>query len=265
MASFFAGPRPRLFAHRGASGERPENTTIAFRSTVELGISYTELDVHASRDGHIVVIHDNTVERTTNGRGKVQDLTLYELQKLDAGYWFSLDEGKTFPFRTAGITIPVLAEILTAFPSLKFTIEIKQKDPPIEEQVVAVVCACGRTEDVILASEHDQVLARIRFLAPEIATSFATGEAIDFFQRAATGQLSDYRPPGQALQIPLDFQGMPLVTAEFLTAAHTVGCEMHVWTINEPQEMKRLLDLGVDGIMSDFPDRLLAVTWQCHS
>src|SRR5262249_28722024 len=152
-------------------------------------------------------------------------LTLDELQKLDAGYWFSLDEGKTFPFRTAGVTIPLLAEILTAFPSLKFTLEIKQKDPPIEEQVLAVVRACGRTEDVILASEHDEVLARVRFLAPEIATSFASGEAIDFFQCAVTGQLLHYRPPGQALQIPLEFQGMPLVTAEFLAAAHTVGCE----------------------------------------
>jgi glycerophosphoryl diester phosphodiesterase len=259
MPTFFAGRKPRLFAHRGASGEAPENTLIAFQRAVELGIVYAELDVHASRDGHVVVSHDATLERTTNGHGQIRKLSLAELQTFDAGYHFSSDGGQTFPFRATGVKIPTLGEILERFPTLHLTIEIKQTDPPIEELVLAAVRACGRENHVVLASEHDAVLVRVRALAPEIATSFAYAEVLDFIQRVAANQLVGYQPPGQALQIPPVFQGIPLVTAQTVAAAHALGCEMHAWTIDEPQEMKRLLDLGVDGIMSNFPDRLLEV------
>lgn len=265
MHAFFAGGRPRLFAHRGASGEGPENTRAAFQRAVEIGVSYVELDVHASRDGHVVVIHDETLERTTNGRGRVRDHALADLQRLDAGYHFSLDGGQSFPFRSSGVTISTLAEVLRAFPTLNFTVEIKQTDPPIEEQVIATVRTSGLEERVILASEHDRVLARVRALSPATATSFASGEVVDFIQRVATDRLAGHRPPGQALQIPPEFLGVPLVTAQTVAAAHAVGCEVHVWTINDPEEMQRLLTLGVDGIMSDFPARLLAIAQGHHS
>jgi glycerophosphoryl diester phosphodiesterase len=259
MTNFFTGPKPRLFAHRGASGEVPENTMAAFRRAIDVGVSYAELDVHATRDGQIVVIHDETLERTTNGKGKVQEHSLAELQQLDAGYWFSADDDQQFPFRAAGVRIPTLAEVLRGSPALRFTVEIKQVEPPIEELVIAVVRDCGRAEDVILASEHDRIITRVRELAPEIATSFAVGEVVDFIQRVSTSQLAEYHPAGLALQIPPEFHDVPLVTAETMTAAHALGLEVHVWTINEPQEMERLLNLGVDGIMSDFPGRLREV------
>jgi glycerophosphoryl diester phosphodiesterase len=259
MTRYFTGPYPRLFAHRGASGEAPENTFPAFRRAVELGIEYVELDVQASRDGHIMVIHDETLERTTNGPGAVRAQTLAELQQWDAGYWFSRDDGQTFPFRGVGVVLPPLAETLRAFPTLKFTIEIKQDDPPIEEHVIATIRACARSETVLLASGHDHVMQRVRALAPDIATSLSTGEMMELHQRGLTGQLAGYRAPGQALQIPPEYQGMPLVTPESVALAHRLGCEVHVWTINDPRDMKRLFDLGVDGVISDFPDRLLAV------
>ena len=259
MPTFFAGSTPRLFAHRGASGKAPENTLIAFQRAVELGIVYAELDVHASHDGHVVVSHDPTLERTTNGHGQIREMSLVELQRFDAGYYFSSDSGQTFPFRAAEVKIPTLTEVLEQFPTLHFTIEIKQTDPPIEELVLATVRACGREDHVVLASEHDAVLARVRALAPEIATSFAYAEVLDFIQRVAANQLVGYQPPGQALQIPPVFQGIPLVSTQTVAAAHALGCEMHAWTIDDPQEMKRLLNLGVDGIMSNFPDRLLEV------
>jgi glycerophosphoryl diester phosphodiesterase len=257
MFSFFAGPT--LFAHRGASGEAPENTLVAFQRAVTLGIIYAELDVHASRDGVVVVSHDATLERTTNGHGKIQDYSLVELQKVDAGYHFSPDGGNTFPFRSTGVQIPTLVEVLQSFPIMCFTVEIKQTDPPIEEQVIAAVQECGRAAHVILASEHDAVLARVRALASEIATNLGYGEVVDFIQRVATNQLEDYCPPGQALQIPPEFQGIPLVTSQTVAAAHALDCEMHVWTIDDHEEMDRLLDLNVDGIMSNFPGRLLEV------
>jgi glycerophosphoryl diester phosphodiesterase len=259
MRTFFEGRKPRLFAHRGASGEAPENTLVAFQRAVELGMSYAELDVHASRDGIVVVSHDATLERTTNGRGHIRELYLTELQTFDAGYHFSSDNGETFPFRATGVKIPTLIAVLESFPTLHLTIEIKQVDPPIEELVIAAVRSCGHEEHVILASEHDAVLARVRALAPEIASSFAYGEVVEFIQRVTTNQLSDYRPPGQALQIPPEFQGIPLVTAQTVAAAHALNCEMHVWTIDDPLEMEQLLDLDVDGIMSNFPGRLLEV------
>jgi len=258
-ASFFSGFSPRLFAHRGASGEAPENTLAAFRRAVALGIEYIELDVHLSRDGHVVVIHDATLERTTNGSGRVQEQILAQLQQWDAGYRFSPDGGQTFPFRATGITVPTLAEVFQQCPGVKFTVEIKPQEPGIEEHVIAVVRACEREADVILASEHDRVLQRVRGLAPDLATSFAYGEVLDFIRRVTTGQLVDYRPPGHALQIPPEFQGVPLVTEQTLAVAHECGCEMHVWTINDAREMVRLLDLGVDGVMSDFPGVLLEV------
>jgi glycerophosphoryl diester phosphodiesterase len=259
MNPFFTRTKPRLFAHRGASGEAPENTLAAFRRAVALGSEYIELDVHLSRDGHIVVIHDATLERTTNGSGRVQEQTLAQLQQRDAGYRFSPDGGETFPFRATGVTVPTLAEVFQQCPGIKFTVEIKQQEPAIEEQVIAVVRACEREADVILASEHDRVLHRVRRLAPDLATSFAYGEVFDFIQRVATEELADYRPPGHAVQIPPEFQGVPLVTEQTLTVAREFDCEMHVWTINDAREMGRLLDLGVDGVMSDFPGVLLEV------
>lgn len=259
MSNFFTGPTPRLFAHRGASGEAPENTLPAFQRAADLGIMYVELDVHLTRDGHVVVFHDDTLERTTNGHGQVKDHTLVKLQRLDAGYYFTPDDGKTFPFRGQGVTISPLTEVLCRFPHIRFTVEIKQKDPPIEEQVIAVVRECGVADTVVLASEHDAVITRVRSLAPGVATNCAAGEVFDFIQKVFTKQLDGYRPPGQAFQIPPEYEGVALVTPETVAAIHVLGAEVHVWTINDPQEMERLFALGVDGIMSDFPGRLLEV------
>ena len=258
MTRFFDGPKPRLFAHRGASGERPENTMAAFERAVELGCECIELDVHAAQDGHVVVIHDETLERTTNGLGPVGEYSLAALQQLDAGYRFSPDGGRTQPFRASDVVIPSLEEVLSGFPQVRFTVEIKQSEPPIEETVVAVLNACDRAGDVVLASKEDAVLTRTRKLAPDVATSFAYQEIADFIQRVTTGRLDDYRPPGQAIQIPPDYKGIPLVTEATISAAHRFDLEIHVWTINEPDQIRRLLDLGVDGVMSDFPARLLA-------
>src|SRR5262249_20456221 len=146
-----------------------------------------------------------------------------ELQQLDAGYWFSADDGQQFPFRAAGVRLPTLAEVLREFSQLQFTVEIKQTEPPIEERVIAVVRDCGRVAEVSLASEHDRVLSRVRTLAPDIATSFAAGEVADFVQRVSTGQLTDYHPAGLALQVPPKFHEIPLVTAETVAAAHALG------------------------------------------
>ncbi len=257
MSDFFSGPTPRLFAHRGASGEAPENTLVAFERAAALGVVYIELDVHLSRDGQVVVIHDETLERTTNGHGLVREHSLAELQGLDAGHHFTPDAGKTFPFRGQGVTISLLADVLRRFPRVRFTVEIKQKEPPIEERVIAVVRECNMADTVVLASEHDAVVARVRSLAPDIATNCSSGEVLAFMQRVVSGQLDDYRPPAWAFQLPPEYQGIALVTPRTVAAIHELGAEVHVWTVNDRAGIERLLNLGVDGIMSDFPGRLL--------
>lgn len=256
-ASYFSRPRPRLFGHRGAAGLAPENTLPSFRSAIEDGVEYLELDVHATRDGVVVVIHDPTLERTTNGVGPVSALTFAELQGHDAGYLFEQAGGH--PFRGQGVKVPALEELIEMLPNVLLNIEIKQREPPIESQVIALLERKGALERCMLAAEDDTILQRVRACAPPVATSASYVEAHDFFQRSFGGSFEGYAPLARALQIPVRFGDIELVTAETVAAAHRSGLEMHVWTVNDEPEMERLLGLGVDGVMSDFPGRLVAV------
>jgi glycerophosphoryl diester phosphodiesterase len=217
-----------------------------------------EFDVHASRDGAIVVIHDATLERTTNGTGLVKDLALYELQQLDAGYHFTRD-GRDFPYRGHGIRIPAFENVLKQFPLAHCNLEIKQAEPAIVAEVIGIIRQYDAQHRVLLAAEHHEIMEVIRRLGGDISTGFSAVEVADFVGRVQSGTLDDYRPAGRALQIPPRSNEIALVTAESVAAAHRCGLEMHVWTINQPDEMQQLLALGVDGIMSDLPGLALSV------
>lgn len=249
---YFAGATPRVFGHRGAAGLAPENTIPSFALGLALGADMLELDVHASRDGVVVVFHDPTLERTTNGTGALRERSLYELQELDAGYNFTRD-GRDHPYRGHGLRIPTLESVLKDFPLAYCNIEIKQADPPMVAQVVEIIERLDAQHRVLLAAEHDAIMQEIRHLAGDIATSFCTGEVADFIGRVQAGSWEGYHPSGKALQIPPRFNEIELVTTDTVAAAHHRGLEVHVWTINDPDEMKRLLELGVDGIISDLP------------
>ena len=249
---YFAGPTPRVFGHRGAAGLAPENTLPSFALGLALGADMLELDVHASRDGVIVVFHDPTLERTTNGTGAVRERSQYELQQLDAGYHYTRD-GHDYPYRGQGLRIPTLEAVLKDFPLTYCNIEVKQANPPIVAQVVEVIQRLDAQHRVLLAAEDDAIMQEIHHLAGDIATSFSATEVADFIARVQTGNWAGYRPSGQALQIPPRFNDIELVTKESVAAAHHRGLEVHVWTINDADEMKRLLALGVDGIISDVP------------
>jgi len=247
-----------LFAHRGASGLAPENTLEAFRLGLEQGADRLELDVHATADGHVVVFHDEILDRTTGGTGPVKALPLDALQILDAGYWFTAEDG-TSPWRGRGCRVPTLAALLDAFPHVPVNIEIKQDEPAIEHAVLAVLDRFGARARTLLAAEEAGIMARIRAAAPDMLTSFAATEVAEFVGRLRAGTLAGYRPPGVALQVPPSFGEIEIVTREFVRAAHGLGLEVHVWTINDEAEMARLLDLGVDALMTDFPARAAAV------
>ncbi|HUI24560.1 MAG TPA: glycerophosphodiester phosphodiesterase [Candidatus Kryptonia bacterium] len=249
---YFAPPRPRVFGHRGAAGLAPENTLPSFALALALGANYLELDVQGTRDGAIVVLHDPTLERTTDGEGPVCDLTLAEVDRLDAGHQFSID-GRHYPYRGQGIRVPTLSALLQRFPTTPLNIEIKQEEPAIVEDVVRLIAAAGRADEVLLAAEHDTIMTAIRAtVGDRIATSFSTGEVVDFVARL-NGEFGEYRPAGRALQIPPSYNGIELITTESVAAAHRYGLEIHAWTINDRAEVDQLLALGVDGIMSDLP------------
>jgi glycerophosphoryl diester phosphodiesterase len=258
---YFAIPRPIAIGHRGSAGDTPENTLESFARGLAAGAAILESDVHLSRDGVPVLIHDDGVGRVTEGAGPVRELTHAELRRLDAGWRFSPDGGKTHPFRGRGLRIPTLAEALAAFPGARFNLELKEDVPGIVECTLEVVREAEREALTLLTAAEDALMARLRArLAGErrsVAVGAATGDVLDFVRSAVEG--SRPRPGPMALQIPAGFAGRPLATPELVRHAHAHGVQVHVWTVNDPAEMARLLDLGVDGIVSDFPARAAEV------
>jgi glycerophosphoryl diester phosphodiesterase len=258
---YFDVPRPIVFGHRGASGEAPENTLPAFERALAQGAAILETDVQLTRDGEVVVAHDADVSRTTNGSGAIAGLRFRELAQLDAGHHFSPDAGTSHPFRGQGVRIPALREVFRRLPEARFNVEVKSGDPRLVAAVVRLVAEHERADRTLLAAAEADTLAALRAELARRGVAAAVGaSAADVlgFVRAA---LDQGEPPAHvmALQVPPSFAGQPLVTRELIDFAHRCDVQVHVWTINEEAEMKRLLTLGVDGIMSDFPGRLRAV------
>jgi glycerophosphoryl diester phosphodiesterase len=254
------GEWPVNLAHRGASSLAPENTIEAFRLAVEAGAGGLELDVHMTRDGHIVVIHDATVDRTTNGSGAVSEMTLDVLRGLDAGYNFSPDGGPTRPYRGRGVRVPTLGDVLEEFSGVAVNFEIKAGTPGIEETVFGVLREANASGRALVVSTHHAIVKRFRKISGGLISTGASRWEIGVFYIASSLRLERHlRPAYDALQVPLRHRGIPLVTPRFIQAAHASGVRVDVWTINQADEMRRLLDLGADVIMTDRPGTLAEV------
>ncbi len=208
--------------------------------------------MHATADGHVVVLHDDTLDRTTDGTGPVRRRTLAEVRALDAGHRFTAPDG-SHPWRGRGIVVPTLDELLAAHPGVPLNIEVKQEEPAIEPAVLDVLDRHGARASVLLAAEHPSIMTRIRAAAPDVLTSCSAAEAAEFVFRLRDGRLDGWTSPAVALQVPPSYQGIAIVTAEAVAAAHALGLEVHVWTVNDAAEMDALLDLGIDAIMTDVP------------
>jgi len=250
-----------VFGHRGASGEAPENTLVAFERALAQGAEVIETDVHLTHDGEVVIAHDADVSRTTDGSGQIAALRLSELSALDAGHGFSPDGGRSHPYRGRGLSIPTLREVFRRLPGVRFNIELKSEEARLVAAVVALVAEHERAPLSLLAAGEEQTLAAVRLEVARRSVPVALGASVADvlgFVRAALGQGEAPRGP-MALQIPPSFAGQPLVTRELIDFAHSRDVQVHVWTINDEPEMERLLDLGVDGLMSDFPGRLRGV------
>lgn len=251
----FAGT-PLLIAHRGGAGLAPENTLLAFESAAHRWqADMIELDVRATADGECVVIHDPTVERTTNGTGEVAALTLAELQALDAGYRFTPDGGATFPFRGAGARIPTFAEVLAALPHMRFTVEVKIGTA--QPGLFAAIAAHDAVHRVIAAGMYDA--DRTAFGGYAGARSASAEQFRRYLVAHALRAGAIVGLDADAVQMCEAWEGRQMLTPRLVRELHRRGIHVHVWTVNDEADMHRLLDWGVDGIMSDYPDRLARV------
>ena len=231
----------------------------AFQRAKDLGVDVLEMDVHSTADGVLVVMHDSTLGRTTNGTGPINKLTLSEVKKLDAAYRWSPDGGRTFPLRGQGITLPTLKEVFSAFPDMRFNIEPKQAHPSIVSPLCRMIREHRLMKQVLVGSFNSGVLEEFRRECPEVATSASTTEVRTFLAMNTARVTGVYSPAAQALQVPAYAGGLQVLTREFVEAAHRRNLEVHAWTINELDEMRRMLDIGVDGIITDYPDRLMTL------
>ena len=247
-----AGDRLTVFAHRGGAGLAPENTRGAFHQAAALGVDGCELDVRLSKDGEVVVIHDATLDRTTDAAGPVGALTAAELARVDAGHRF--DSASGFPWRGRGEGVPLLADVLADHPALPLIIEVKGDDPAVAEAAVAVVRRAGALDRVCFGGFADVTLAAVRAAAPEACTSGATEE----IRRALYKSYVWWpigRVPYQAFQVPeVANGGTRVVSPRFVRAARRARLVVHVWTVNTPADLARLKGWGVDGVITDRPD-----------
>jgi glycerophosphoryl diester phosphodiesterase len=258
---FFKGDvrRPLVIAHRGGSAVWPENTLYAFENAAAAGADVIETDVRSTSDGVLVVLHDKTVERTTDGAGSVAGMTLAELKRLDAGYRWSPDGGRTFPLRGRGLTVPTLEEVFERLPGMRFNIEPKRDAAPSSQKLCGVIKGRRMEGRVVVASFRASLLEEFRGVCPEVATSAGPLEAVDFIFRYKVGLAESYSPAMQALQLPEKALGLRVLTKGLIEAAHERNLDVHAWTVNDTEAMRGLVEMGVDGIMTDRPDRLLEI------
>ena len=267
--------RVLAYAHQGGAKEAPASTLYAMRRALEHGATGIELDVHATRDGEIVVCHDASLDDTTDSTGEIADLRLEQVRCLDNAYWFCPGEGavrgrrgEDYVLRGRApadreLCLATLAEVLEAFPDVVLNLDIKRSAPavaPYEAALAAVLREHGRQEDVIVASFSDQAVEEFAKHAPRVAVAAGTDVTTEFYRRVRAGEpAQDGIERYVALQVPARFGPLVVVDESFVAAAHENGLAVHVWTVDDPGEMEHLVGLGVDGIITDKPSVLAGV------
>lgn len=253
---FWSGPTPRAIAHRGGRGLWPENTLHAFRAAAALGVDVLEMDLRQTADAEIVVLHDDTVDRTTDGTGPVASLGLAALQRLDAGYRWTADGGVTYPYRGRGIGVPTLRQVFAALPQARMNLEIKGRGPAMAAPLCALIREQAMLDRVAVVAVDQDAIDAFRLACPQVATGATRNEVVRFALHSAALLGDRYAPRAQVLQVPERMDWIPVLTPRFVRDARRLNLKIEVWTVNAPDDMKRLLALPVDGIMTDYPDRL---------
>jgi glycerophosphoryl diester phosphodiesterase len=243
-----------VIGHRGAAGLAPENTLAGFEIAAGLGVDAFELDIQLTADGAPVVLHDDTLDRTTDRTGPVVAITLAELRSADAGARFTADGGRTFPFRGREVRVPTLGEVLWAFPAMPVLVELKHASA--QEAVRRVLTQEAAVERCVLAAADPAALERFR--QPPFACA-ASGPEIGQLYRAALLRRRLPPPRYQCLSVPERWRGLPVPTRGFIAAARRVGCPVHVWTVDPPATAERYWGRGACGIVTNRPDAILGV------
>jgi glycerophosphoryl diester phosphodiesterase len=244
-----------LVAHRGGSRLAPENTLVAFEQARDRWwADMLEMDVHLTRDGHLVVIHDASVDRTTDGTGLVSQLDLREIRALDAGYRFQ-DLAGAHSFRATGVGVPTLEEVLVTFPDVWINVECKEARAaaPLAE----LVARHGAEERVLIAAEDER--SRRGAAGYRGPWGASKQQSFLFFALHRLPGGSPYTPVADIFQVPEWWRGLRVVTPRFIREAHRLNIPVQVWTVDDEEIMHRLLDWGVDGIQTDRPDVLARV------
>ena len=253
---------PLVIAHQGGDGVWPGDTMYAFENAVGIGADVLEMDAHITKDGQIVLMHDEKVDRTTDGTGLIEDLTLPELKQLDAAYQWSNDEGQTFPYRGQGIEVPTLEELFQKFSQMRYVIEIKLTQNPIDKPLCDLIRKYDMQDKVVIASFHDEAMQNFRKTCPQVATSASRGEVTKFVLLGKVFLSGLVAPQYQSLQPPYDpreSMNIPIMTERFIREAHAKNVAVEPWTVDDPQMMRQYIEWGVDGIMTDRPDLMIEV------
>jgi glycerophosphoryl diester phosphodiesterase len=253
---FFDGARTLAIAHQGGRGLWPENTLYGFERALDMGVDVLEMDLRETKDGQIVVMHDAAVDRTTEGSGLVRDKNLEEILALDAGYRFE-DQYGNFPFRGRGLTVPTLDEVLRRFGETRLNLEMKDFTDESARGFCGEIRRRGLEDRVLVASFGHEPMLAFRERCPEVATSATLREGLLFYELNRVHLGSLYRSPAVAFEVPEYYGDLHVVQPSFLALARRSNLRVQVWTVNEEDDLSRMLAIGVDGVVTDFPDRLL--------
>lgn len=257
-------PEILTIAHRGGKGLAPEGTLAAFDNAVELGVDMFEYDIHMTGDGKLVVIHDPTVDRTTNGSGRVNEMTLEEVQLLDAGYHFT-DETGAFPFRDQGVYIPTVEEMFQKYPNMRHLIEIKDtNDPVLYEAIIQelwrLIVEYDMQENVMVGSFDQRIVERFEEVTWGMIPIGAGEDLVRDYAQKHVAFLNGLVPTAvDSLQLPLNGEGYDLTKKNIIKSAKKRNMSIYYWTVNDEEDMKDLIVKGADGIITDYPDRLIKV------
>jgi glycerophosphoryl diester phosphodiesterase len=257
---YLARPRPWLVAHRGGARLAPENTLVAFDLARDLGADAIETDVHLSKDGEVIVFHDDDTLRLCGVPGTIEGRTREEIGALDAAFSFSPDGGATQPLRGRGVHPPTLAETLARYPGMRFNVEAKSADPALAAALVRTLREAGRLDDVCIGSFDDAQGERLRVLAPDACHFLPTNVATCHVLAAKSGNTGNGCPEGYLVaDLPLATDGFRVVDGEVVAHFRRLGIAVFVWTVDREEDMRDVLALGIHGVMTDRPDVLKSV------
>lgn len=252
--------KPVTIAHQGGNKIYPDESLLAFNNAINMGIQVIEFDIHRTKDGIIVINHDQTIDRLTNGTGLIREMSWVELQQVDGAYNWSPD-GLTYPYRDKGIKILSLIEMMDAFPQQLYDIEIKQHDPPLEKDLCDLLRKYGVAADqAIVASFRDETLARFHDICPEVAISLPVNQGTVLYILSRVGLERLLPLDAVVAQLPTTFStilGQLELDRRYIEAFAKGDRQVWVWTVNDSIEMKRLVKMGAHGIITDRPDILM--------